>query len=169
MTIVAARVMAAGKAGLESLPFFVSELHNRGIQQLPPFAIDHSQHEIDALIRAVDQLHNDSEGQSPFDDLACITIQTDIPAINRLVKRINPRAEASSKLADSPSHLAVWCRTQIWQYCRETVRLWDRFTHDYGIDRSDQLAVIIPYCPEGPTSGTIGMYLAACPRKRPGR
>ena len=50
MAIGAVRVMAAGKAGLESLPFFVDELLAQGIPQLAPWAIDHDQDEIDSLV-----------------------------------------------------------------------------------------------------------------------
>ena len=42
MAIACARIMSAGKAGLESLPYFVDECIEANIPQLEPFAIDHS-------------------------------------------------------------------------------------------------------------------------------
>ena len=49
----AARVMAAGKAGLESLPYFVDELLAQGIPQLAPWAADHTAAQIDKLNRDI--------------------------------------------------------------------------------------------------------------------
>ena len=45
----AARVMAAGKAGLESLPMVVDECIVQGIPVLAPWAVDHSQEQINRL------------------------------------------------------------------------------------------------------------------------
>ncbi len=46
MAIGAVRVMAAGKAGLESLPYFVDEFLAQGVEQLAPWAIDHSDEDL---------------------------------------------------------------------------------------------------------------------------
>ena len=82
------------------------------------------------------------------------------------MNRINPPAAASAEfLADHPAILGAWCRINIWQHCRDTLDLWDRFKYENGITADQQFAVIIPYCPEGPTSGTVGMYLGAALRK----
>ena len=68
-------------------------------------------------------------------------------------------------LADNPAQLAAWCRLRLGEHCRDTLALWERFKYDNGISGNQRLAIIIPYCPEGATSGTVGMYLGAALRK----
>lgn len=166
----ATRVMAAGKAGLESLPYFVDELLAQGIPQLAPWGADHSNEPI-ATLNRVTQERRAGAWKRVYDignnlgasDLGTI-MQPDMAAAQRLLRRVNPLAAATG-LADSPAQLAAWCRGGIWQHCRDTYNLWERFKYDNGIARGHQLAVVIPYCPEGPTSGTVGMYLGAALRK----
>jgi hypothetical protein len=166
MAIGAVRVMAAGKAGLESLPFFVDELLAQGIPQLAPWAIDHDQDEIDSLVsRTRGRVRGDwrsifNIGVSPPGS----RMDTDTASNRRLVDQINPLAAQTTELADSPAQLGAWCRRQITQYCRDTERLWEQFKSQEGLTSSYQLAVVIPFCPEGPTSGTVGMYLGAALR-----
>ena len=163
MAIGAVRVMAAGKAGLESLPFFVDELLAQGIPQLAPWAIDHDQDEIDSLVsRTRGRVRGDwrsifNIGVSPPGS----RMDTDTASNRRLVDQINPLAAQTTELADSPAQLGAWCRRQITQYCRDTERLWEQFKSQEGLTSSYQLAVVIPFCPEGPTSGTVGMYLGS--------
>lgn len=167
----ATRVMTAGKAGLESLPHFVDEFLAQGITQLAPWAADHNFEQIDKLNQATLErragpwkvIHDigDSLGAS---DLGT-HMQLDMAASQRLVRRINPHA-AEAQLADSPAQLAAWCRQLIIDTCRDTLDLWERFKLDNGIPSGQQkLAVVIPFCPEGPTSGTVGIYLGAALRK----
>ena len=166
MAIGAVRVMAAGKAGLESLPFFVDELLAQGIPQLAPWAIDHDQDEIDSLVsRTRGRVRGDwsgifNIGVSPPGS----RMETDTSLSRRLLEQINPLAAQATELADSPAQLGAWCRRQINQYCRDTERLWEQFKSREGLTSSYQLAVVIPFCPEGPTSGTVSMYLGAALR-----
>lgn len=166
MAIGAVRVMAAGKAGLESLPFFVDELLAQGIPQLAPWAIDHDQDEIDRLVtRARERVRGDwsaifNIGVSPPGS----HMDADTASNRRLLQQINPLAAEATELADSPAQLGAWCRRQIRQYCRDTERLWEQYKSREGLTSSYQLAVVIPFCPEGPTSGTVGMYLGAALR-----
>ncbi len=167
MAIGAARVMAAGKAGLESLPHFVDELMAQGIPQLAPWAIDHSQDQIDDL-RGRTQSLVVGKWQDIFGigiSPPGITMETDSAATNNLLQRVNPLAAKTAELADSPAQLGAWCRRQIGQYCRATLTLWDQYKGQYGLAETYQLAVVIPFCPEGPTSGTVAMYLGAALRK----
>ena len=160
----AARVMAAGKAGLESLPYFVDEIKAQGISQLAPWAADHSQEQIEALNT---KLNRDSWGDIFDVGVGKIGFKLD-PNTNparRILTKENLEAAKSHHLANNPAQLAAWCRLNLGQHCRDTVKLWDRFKHDFGIMRGEQLAVVIPFCPEGPTSGTIGMYLGAALRE----
>lgn len=161
----AARVMAAGKAGLESLPYFVDELLAQGITQLAPWAADHDVEEIESLNRDTRQ-----QRHAGWRDIYGIgnaslgvKMQPNALAARDLLDLINPLA-ASDSLANSPAQLAAWCRRNIEQTCRATARLWNDFKKDNGVN-GQQLAVVIPYCPEGPTSGTVGMYLGAALRK----
>lgn len=159
--------MAAGKAGLDSLPYFVDELMVQGIRQLAPWAGDHSEEQIEEL-RKVTQDRRDGNWKtlhSIGNADPGYKMELDLDANRRLVERVNPLAAQASGLADSPAQLAAWCRRQIWQHCRDTVELWDRFRYDNGVTGNAQLAVVIPLCPEGPTSGTVGMYLGAALRK----
>ena len=162
----ATRVMSAGKAGLESLPYFVDELLAQGITQLEPWAADHNMEQLDQLNEvtaerragAWRELHG-----SGASDLG-VLLQPETAATN-LLQEINPHA-TDTRLADSPAQLAAWCRNSIGDACQDTYNLWEQFKHLKGIARGQQLAVVIPFCPEGPTSGTIGMYLGAALRKR---
>lgn len=165
----AARVMAAGKAGLESLPYFVDELLAQGITQLAPWAADHSVEQIDALENMVRE-RRAGDWSKIFqigisDTKIGITLHPDTGPSKRLLSRVNPAATDSTQLADHPALLAAWSRINIWEYCRDTANLWREFKYQQGVADGQQLAIVIPYCPEGPTSGTIGMYLGAALRK----
>ncbi len=167
MATGAVRVMAAGKAGLESLPMFVDELMAQGIPQLAPWAIDHSQDQIDYLgdmtrNRVIGSWKGLFEiGVSP----PGITMDTDTTPNRRLLTLINPWAAEMTEVADSPAQLGAWCRRQLGAICRETEMMWERYKAENGITGSYHLAVVIPFCPEGPTSGTVGMYLGAALRQ----
>ena len=167
MAIGAARVMAAGKAGLESLPIFVDELMAQGIPQLAPWAIDHSQDQIDEL-RAMTWERVKGSWQSLFGigvSAPGITMDADTAPNRRLLLLENPLAAEATELADSPAQLGVWCRRQLGAICRDTENIWEHYKAVNGLTSSYQLAVVIPYCPEGPTSGTVGMYLGAALRE----
>lgn len=166
MAIGAVRVMAAGKAGLESLPFFVDEMLAQDIPQLEPWAIDHAG-------RQREQLRSETEAsingrwakiRGIRSSSLARPISYDGTANRRLVQQINPLAANVGSLADCPTQIAAACRRQINEHCRDTELLWERFKNHEGLTGSDQLAVVIPYCPEGPTSGTVGMYLGAALR-----
>ena len=166
MAIGAVRVMAAGKAGLESLPFFVDELLAQGVDQLAPWAIDHSPEQLDGLRRQTEELVQGvwrtsrkifEIGSSPPGS----PMHADSASNRRLLQQINPLAAQVTELEDAPAQLGAWCRRQIRQHCRDTERLWEQFKREKGLTSAYQLAVVIPYCPEGPTSGTVGMYLGA--------
>ena len=165
----ATRVMAAGKAGLESLPYFVDELLAQGITQLAPWAADHSGDQIEGLNEMVRE-RREGAWQTIYeigdpDTKIGVPLTPADTAAQRLLHRVNRPAVASTQLADHPALLAALCRTDIQRYCRQTIDLWDRFKWENGISDGQQLAVVIPYCPEGPTSGTVGMYLGAALRK----
>ena len=155
----------AGKAGLASLPHFVNELSAQGIRQLAPWATDHSQDDLDLLAkRTQDLLTEDWKdifeiGSTP----PGTPIETATSGNRRLLTLINPEAtkDGNDQLPNNPAQIAAWCRRQITQYCRDTENMWERFKTANGLTPSYHLAVIIPYCPEGPTSGTVAMYLGA--------
>ena len=168
----AARVMAAGKSGLESLPYFVNEFLAHGITQLAPWAADHNIEQI-SLLNEGTQERRAGPWQSVHDlgntfgasDLGK-HLQVNTAPTQRLVAEMNPHAAETVGLADSPAQLAAWCRYQIWEVCQDTFNAWESFKRENGISTNEQqLAVVIPYCPEGPTSGTVGMYLGAALRK----
>lgn len=162
----AARVMAAGKAGLESLPYFVDELLLQGIPQLAPWAADHTDGQIEKLNqdtakqRAAAWRDIYEIGDAPLG----VKMQPNAPAPKALLSLVNPLV-VEDGLANSPAQLAAWCRWNIQQTCWDTVQMWDRFKRHSGITHDLKLAVVIPYCPEGPTSGTVSMYLGAALRK----
>ena len=166
MAIGAVRVMAAGKAGLESLPFFVDELLAQNIPQLEPWAIDHAQQQREKLRSETEELISGrwTKIQGIRSSSLARPISYDGTANRRLVRQINPLAANVGSLADCPTQIAASCRRQINEHCRDTELLWERFKNHEGLTGSDQLAVVIPYCPEGPTSGTVGMYLGAALR-----
>lgn len=161
-----ARVMAAGKAGLESLPFFVDELMAQGIDQLAPWALDHSQDQIEQL-KTMTQERVAGSWRSLFE----IGISSPgifmggggaaVAANSRLLQLVNPLAAEAITLADSPAQLGVWCRREMRAICRDTLSMWERYKAENGLAGAHHLDVVIPFCPEGPTSGTVGMYLGA--------
>ena len=170
MAIGAARVMAAGKAGLESLPFFVDELMAQGIPQLAPWAADHLEEtggktDLQRLRdRTQDRLDGDWKGIFDLRGSALgIEMHVTGDDVKALLQRINPlAADDAMQLADSPAQLGVWCRLHIEQHCHGTYEMWDRYKAEKGYTgHNHHLAVVIPYCPEGPTSGTVAMYLGA--------
>ena len=167
MAIGAVRVMAAGKAGLESLPIFVDELMAQDISQMAPWAADHSQEQIDQL-RAMTQEQMNGPWQSLFEigiSAPGTTMDTDTAPNRRLLLLENPEAAKATELADSPAQLGAWCRRQLGAICRDTEDMWERYKAVNGLTSDYHLAVVIPLCPEGPTSGTVGMYLGAALRQ----
>ena len=173
MVMGAARVMAAGKAGLESLPIFVDELMTQGIEQLAPWAADHlelSGGKTDLQRLQEKTKSRKAEWKGIFElggSTPGIEMQVGGIAVKVLLGRINPRAvDDAIQLADSPAQLAAWCRLNINQHCLDTYEMWERFKAMKGyVGESHHLAVVIPYCTEGPTSGTVAMYLGAALRQ----
>lgn len=173
MAMGAVRVMAAGKAGLESLPIFVDELMAQGIEQLAPWAADHVELAVGKtdLWRLQDETKGrQSEWKGIFEHVGStpgIEMQVASIAVKVLLGQTNPRAvDDAIQLADSPAQLAAWCRLNINQHCLDTYEMWERFKAIKGfVGESHHLAVVIPYCPEGPTSGTVAMYLGAALRQ----
>ena len=174
MAIGVARVMAAGKAGLESLPIFVDELMAQGISQLAPWAADHM--EETGGKTDLQRLQDKTKSRLDEDWKGIFDLEGAVPGIEMhvtgsnvkvLLQNINPSAaEDAIHLADSPAHLGAWCRLNIEQHCSDTYEMWQRYKADHGLIGPDyHLAVVIPYCPEGPTSGTVAMYLGAALRQ----
>lgn len=174
MAIGAVRVMAAGKAGLESLPYFVDELIAQGIPQLAPWARDHT--ETTGSKTDIDLLKEKTQGRLSEDWKSIYGLEDTPPGvpmnvigdnIRVLLHRVNRLAvKASLRLADSPAQLGAWCRVNIERDCHDTYEMWERYKANKGYTgQGHHLAVVIPYCPEGPTSGTVGMFLGAALRK----
>ncbi len=162
----ATRVMAAGRAGLESLPYFVNAFLEQGITQLAPWAADHSSEQIDILNKNARRNQSWEKIHGLGNSDLGVPIETDSNAAQRLLSRVNPIAlQNSNQIADNPARLAAWCRLRLKQHCRDTVELWDKLKYSRGLSDNQQLAVVIPYCAEGPTSGTVGIYLGAALRK----
>ncbi len=167
--VAATRIMAAGKAGLECLPYFVDELLAQGIPQLAPWAADHMQEQINTLNVMVQERRSGPWQKiyqigSPNTRIGIVLTPDEVQS-KRLLGRVNPLSAETTALADHPALLAAWCRINIGQYCRETLALWESYKWENGLGNDQQLAVVIPFCPEGPTSGTVGMYLGAALRK----
>ena len=165
----ATRVMADGKAGLESLPYFVDELLYQGITQLAPWAADHSTEQIEGLGHETRERRDgpwqEIYGMGNGELGPGFVMKADTAASSFLLNLVNPLAAKQSNLADNPAQLAAYCRLNMAQHCRDTLSLWDNFKQENGITENQQLAVVIPFCPEGPTSGTVGMYLGAALRR----
>lgn len=170
MAIGAARVMAAGKAGLESLPFFVDELMTQGIPQLAPWALDHL--EESGGKTDLQRLHEKTRDRLDGDWKGIFDLRGSAPGtemhvtrddVRVLLEAVNPlAADDAMRLADSPAQLGAWCRIHIEQDCHRTYEMWEEYKAERGYTgQNHHLAVVIPYCPEGPTSGTVAMYLGA--------
>ena len=173
MAIGAARVMAAGKAGLESLPYFVDELMAQGIPQLAPLGLDHGEvtggktdlnrFDEETRVRREGSWGDIFELGASSPGIAMSVTGTDVKV---MLEKINPRASRQViHLADSPAQIGIWCRLNIEAHCHTTYQMWERYKARWGYGIEHYLAVVIPYCPEGPTSGTVGMYLGAALRK----
>ena len=164
MAIEVACVMAAGQAGLKSIPYFIDEFIARGIPQLAPRPFDHDNVQIQELDKEFRDTWTNAVlyGMGESRQLATRMDLNDA-SIPPILKGINPIAsqEIGSTMHDSPSRLAAWCRVSLADECRKTLETWDTYKNLHSLGPADQLAVIIPFCPEGPTSGTVGMYLGA--------
>ncbi len=174
MAIGAARVMAAGKAGLESLPYFVDELMAQGIPQLAPWATDHTEAtggttDLKTLqAKTQPRIANDWKGIFGLKGVPPgVEMRVVGDTIRVLLHRVNRLAVPSSIiLADSPAQLGAYCRVSIEKDCRDTYEMWEQYKAVRGFTgQGHHLAAVIPYCAEGPTSGTVGMYLGAALRK----
>ena len=164
MAIEVACIMAAGQAGLKSMPYFVDEFIARGIPLLAPRPFDHDNQQIQLLdgeFRAT-WTNEVLYGMGESRQLATKMDLEDV-SIARILSGINPIVanETASTLHDSPARLAAWCRLNLADECRKVLKLWDTYKNLRSLGSADQLAVVIPFCPEGPTSGTVGMYLGA--------
>lgn len=163
MAIAAVKVMAAGKAGLEAMPYFVSEFIGQGYSWLPPLGLDHDETVIGEAIRHTNEL----VGGNKLGEI-CRRIEPERNGrADFLLNAVNPQSIGAG-LADSPARLAAWCRVQLQEICNDVVDEWTQFSNQYRPETTsdtDPLLIVIPYCPEGPTSGTIGMYLGAMLRK----
>ena len=164
MAIEVACIMAAGQAGLKSMPYFVDEFIARGIPQIVPRPFDHDSVQIQGLDKEFrdNWTNNILYGMGDSRQLAT-KMELDDVSIARILNGSNPiaAAEMGATLHDSPARLAAWCRLNLANECRKTLDLWDTYKNLRSLGTADQLAVVIPFCPEGPTSGTVGMYLGA--------
>lgn len=164
MAIEVACIMAAGQAGLQSMPYFIDAFIERGIPQLVPRPFDHDNsacHDLDSQIR--ENWNNETlYGMGDSRQLAS-KMELDDDSILMILEGINPivAAEQASTMHDSPARLAAWCRLRLKDECRKLLATWDTYKNLNSLSRADHLGIIIPFCPEGPTSGTVGMYLGA--------
>ena len=164
MAIEVTCIMAAGQAGLKSIPYFVDEFIARRIRQLAPRPFDHDNaqiEELDSEFRAT-WTNETLYGMGGSRNLAT-KMDLDDVSIHRILGGTNliEANEMGATLHDSPARLAAWCRLHLKDECRKTLEQWDAYKNLHSLGPADQLAVIIPFCPEGPTSGTVGMYLGA--------
>ena len=163
MEIAAVKVMGAGKSGLEALPWFVKEFKEQGYSRLNPLGLDHDQGTIRKTIEDIKRVVGDDLG-----DQFCRPIHMEGGSADNLLNTINPEAYAGSGMADNPARIGAWCRAELQEHCNETLQEWIRYSREHRTDFNspdDLFLVVIPYCPEGPTSGTIGMYLGAMLRQ----
>ena len=163
MEIAAVKVMGAGKSGLEALPWFVKEFKERGYRRMSPLGLDHDQGTIRKTLDDIKRVVGEDLG-----DQVCRLIQMEGGPADNLLNTINPEAYAGSGMADNPARIGAWCRVELQERCNETLQEWIRYSREHRTDFNspdDLLLVVVPYCPEGPTSGTIGMYLGAMLRK----
>lgn len=165
MSMRAVRIMTAGQAGLRSLPHFMQEFIDAGIPMLEPFALDHSSDQIRLLEEETEQYVNDHWSKHVYNMGTKIgtPLESATTEITDAVANVNPEAAKTNRtqIADSPAHIAAATRRRLRGICEETMNKWDDFRAHHGLDRSGHLAVIIPYCPEGPTSGTVSAIIGA--------
>ena len=164
MAIEVACIMSAGQAGLKSMPYFIDAFIDRGIPQLVPRPFDHDNNQIQELDREFRANWTKEKLYGMGDSRQLATkMELDDDSIFMILEGINPieAADQVSTMHDSPARLAAWCRLRLKDECRKLLGNWDAYKNLRSLGRADQLAVVIPYCPEGPTSGTVGMFLGA--------
>lgn len=162
MAIAAVKVVAAGKSGLEALPWFVKEFKGLGYRLLDPLGLDHDEDTIGQTLEYIKRVVGED-----LDDKVCRRFQMESGPADYLLRNINPEAHKRG-MEDNPARIGAWCRAQLQDYCAETLREWNQDSREHRTAfaaHTDKLLVVIPYCPEGPTSGTIGMYLGAMLRE----
>ena len=157
--------MAAGKAGLESLPYFVDECIEAEIPQLEPFAIDHSREAVnDIKLKTQEKTQDGGCWRKNIFNMSrefTQVLENERLESRDIVKEINPAAASQDSIADCPANIAAAMRTRLSDISVRTYQAWEEFKAHNSSRASDQLAVVIPYCPEGPTSGTVGMLIGA--------
>lgn len=157
--------MAAGKAGLESLPYFVDECVEANIPQLEPFAIDHSREAVnDIKLKTQEKTQDGGCWRKKIFNMSrefTQVLENERLESRDIVKEINPAAASNDSIADCPANIAAAMRTRLSDICARTYQAWEEFKAHNSSRASDHLAVVIPYCPEGPTSGTVGMLIGA--------
>lgn len=167
MPIRAVRVMAAGKAGLDALPYFVQAFGSveNSYPQFVPFALDHDMSP-GSVLENVTSRTREVIGEEAWRRLYRasgdfgVQITDQDGRIAPLLNKIN-KSVLQEQIADSPARMGAWSRVSLRQHCIDAFDLWEQFVGDGLATSGDSLLVVIPYCPEGPTSGTVGMYMGA--------
>lgn len=165
MAVACIRVMAAGKAGLESLPHFVDECIEAEIPQLEPFAIDHSREAVnDIKLKTQEKTQDGGLWRKTIFNMSrefTQVLENERLESRDIVKEINPATASHDSIADCPANIDAAMRTRLSDICVRTYQAWEEFKAHKSSRASDHLAVVIPYCPEGPTSGTVEMLIGA--------
>ena len=170
MAMRAVQVVAAGQAGLKSLPYFVDEFISMEIPMIEPYAIDHSSEQIaelqeETMGKIKDQGLWAASIYSMGESIG-VTLEASDTEVRDAVQAINPRVDVDQNVADAPAYIAAAIRRKIPDICENTLNKWRSFKADNGIGDDAHLAVVIPYCPEGPTSGTAGPMIGAALRRK---
>ena len=170
MAMRAVQIIAAGQAGLKSLPYFIDEFISMEIPMIEPYAIDHSSEQIaelqlETMAKIKDQGPWATNIYSMGDSIG-VTLEASDTEVRDAVQAINPQVDVDQNIADAPAYIAAAIRRKIPDICENTLNKWRSFKADNGIGDDAHLAVVIPYCPEGPTSGTAGAMIGAALRRR---
>ena len=170
MAMRAVQVIAAGQAGLKSMPYFIDEFINMEIPMIEPYAIDHSSEQIAELqAETIDRIKDQGPWATTIysmGDSIGVTLEASDTEVRDAVQAINPKVDINQNVADAPAYIAAAIRRKIPDICENTINKWRSFKADNGIGDDAHLAVVIPYCPEGPTSGTAGAMIGAALRRR---
>ena len=152
-----------------SCPHFVDECIEANIPQLELFAIDHSREAVNDIKLKTQEKTQDGGlwRQTIFNMSREFTqvLENERLESRDIVKEINPAAASHESIADCPANIAAAMRTRLSDISVRTYQAWEEFKAHNSSRASDHLAVVIPYCPEGPTSGTVGMLIGAGRRR----
>lgn len=169
------KVLGGGKASLMAMRYIIEDLVKAGVPILKPLGLDHDADDLakneffDGLIDIKELLGRNGYSFGPED--CFVPIDGNLSTREGLRKSNPVFYELANiddigavEMHDRPCVLAEWAKqhaSEIWDWVLSEWRVYRLENH-----ANNRLIILMPYCPEGPTSGTIGTVLGTMLRRQ---